>query len=75
VRAPKKEASTARKRKDKRSQLLIYMDPKIIRQLKLVALAKERPAYELAEEAIVDWLKRHKKEIQSAFTDSGGSRD
>jgi hypothetical protein len=51
------------------------MDPKIIRQLKLVALARERPAYELAEEAIVDWLKRHKKEIQSAFTESAGSRD
>jgi hypothetical protein len=69
VRAPKKAASVARKRTDKRSQLLIYMKPDLIRQLKLAALAKGTPAYELAEEAIEEWLKKHKREIRLATTE------
>jgi hypothetical protein len=66
VQAPKKKASKARKRPDKRSQLLIYMNPDLVRQLKLAALAKGRPAYELAEEAIEEWLKSHQREIRQA---------
>jgi hypothetical protein len=66
VRAPKKKASVARKRPDKRSQLLIYMKPDLVRQLKLAALAKGRPAYELAEEAITEWLKRHQRDVAQA---------
>jgi hypothetical protein len=62
VRAPKKKASVARKRPDKRSQLLIYMKPDLVRQLKLAA----RPAYELAEEAIAEWLKRHERDVGRA---------
>ena len=69
VRAPKKAASVARKRPDKRSQLLIYMKPDLIRQLKLAALAKGKPAFVLAEEAIEEWLKKHKREIRLATTE------
>jgi hypothetical protein len=38
---------------------LIYLDPKVIRRLKLASLNDKdgRPAYELAEEAIDQWLK------------------
>ncbi|UPJ55281.1 hypothetical protein IVB24_21665 [Bradyrhizobium sp. 192] len=64
MREPKKKASKARARTDKRSQLLIYMLPSVIRQLKLAALAKGQPAYELAEEAIKEWLKSHQDEIR-----------
>ncbi|WP_271557604.1 hypothetical protein [Bradyrhizobium sp. CCBAU 45394] len=64
VREPKKRASKARARADKRSQLLIYMHPNIIRRLKLAALAMEQPAYELAERAIDEWLKSHQHEIR-----------
>jgi hypothetical protein len=66
VRAPKKKASVARKRPDKRSQLLIYMKPDLVRQLKLAALAKGRPAYELVEEAIAEWLKRNQRDVDRA---------
>ncbi len=48
------------------SQLLIYMNPDLVRQLKLAALAKQRPAYELAEEAIAEWLKRHQRDVAQA---------
>lgn len=64
MREPKKKVSKARVRKDKRSQLLIYMLPSVIRQLKLAALAKGKPSYELAEEAIIEWLKSHQAEIR-----------
>jgi hypothetical protein len=66
VRKPKKAASVARERPDKRSQLLIYMNPDLIRQLKLAALAKGKPAYELAEVAIEEWLKKHQSERRTA---------
>jgi hypothetical protein len=66
VREPKKDASVARKRTDKRSQLLIYMKPDLVRQLKLAALAIRRPSYELAEEAIAEWLKRHQRDVDRA---------
>ncbi|MHC2462433.1 hypothetical protein [Bradyrhizobium embrapense] len=58
MRNPKKNAAPSRKRSDGRRQLLVYLDPKVIRDLKLAALNDEdgRPAYELAEEAIKQWL-------------------
>jgi hypothetical protein len=76
VRAPKKAASVARKRPDERSQLLIYMKPGLIRQLKLAALAKGTPAFVLAEEAVEEWLKKHKREIRlaTAKISRGGSK-
>lgn len=63
MRSPKKNASPSRIRSDGRRQLLIYLDPKVIRQLKRAALIdeRERPAYELAEEAIKQWLRNRVK--------------
>jgi hypothetical protein len=58
---PREEASGARARSDGRRQLLIYMDPEVIRQLKRAALDEDRPAYEVAEEAIREWLRTRKR--------------
>jgi hypothetical protein len=59
VRKPKKNAAPSRKRPDGRRQLLVYLQPDVIRELKQAALSdkEERPAYVLAEEAIRQWLK------------------
>lgn len=58
---PKEEASAARMRGDGRRQLLIYLLPGLIKELKRAALDEDKPAYMLAEEAILDWLKRRKR--------------
>jgi hypothetical protein len=56
----REEASPTRSRSDGRRQILLYMAPEIVRELKRAALDEERPAYELAEEAIREWLRRRK---------------
>jgi hypothetical protein len=61
VRKPKEKVSGARKRADGRRQLLIYLLPDVVISLKRAALDQQRPAYELAEEAIRDWLLRGKR--------------
>jgi hypothetical protein len=58
---PKKEASAARMRDDGRRQFLMYAAPDLIKELKRAALDEDRPAYELAEEAVRDWLKRRNR--------------
>jgi hypothetical protein len=59
---PKTAKSTeAAQRSDGRKALLIYLKPEVTLSLKRAALDAGRPAYELAEEAIKDWLKRLKK--------------
>lgn len=68
VREPKKKAARARKKRtDGRSQILIYMDPSVIGRLKLAALAMGKPAFELAEKAIEEWLKSHQAEIKQGM--------
>jgi hypothetical protein len=57
----REEASAARTRSDGRRQLLIYLDPELIRDLKRAAIDEDRPAYELAEEAIREWLRTRKR--------------
>ena len=57
----KEGASVPRVRDDGRRQLLIYMYPDVIKELKRAALDAGRPAYELAEEAIREWLKHNKR--------------
>jgi hypothetical protein len=49
-----------RSRTDGRKSLLIYLDEDVIKQLKRVALDQDRHAYELAEDAIRQWLADHK---------------
>jgi len=51
----------AHARSDGRRQLLIYMLPDVVKDLKRAALDEDRPAYELAEEAILDWLLKRRK--------------
>jgi hypothetical protein len=58
---PREEASAARTRSDGRRQLLIYLDPELIRDLKRAAIDEDRPGYELAEEAIREWLRTRKR--------------
>jgi hypothetical protein len=63
LRKPKQNAAPSRKRTDGRRQLLIYLKPQVITDLKHAALVDEdrRPAYVLAEEAIDQWLRSRKK--------------
>ncbi|ABE62679.1 hypothetical protein Nham_1865 [Nitrobacter hamburgensis X14] len=61
MRNPREKASSARKRADGRRQMLIYLSREVITELKQAAIDQERPAYELAEEAIRDWLLRDKR--------------
>jgi len=58
-----KTAKTAEvaQRSDGRKALLVYLKPEVTLSLKRAALDAGKPAYELAEEAIKDWLKRQKK--------------
>jgi hypothetical protein len=56
-----KEAPTARKRRDGRRQILLYMLPETVKDLKRAALDEEKPAYLLVEEATIDWLKKRKR--------------
>ena len=58
---PREEASAVRARSDGRRQVLIYMDPEVIKDLKRAALDEDRPAYELAEEVIREWLRTRKR--------------
>jgi hypothetical protein len=53
--------SAARTRNDGRRQVLIYLLPDVAKDLKRAALDLDRPAYELAEEAILEWLKKRKR--------------
>jgi hypothetical protein len=48
----------SRDRKDGRRQVLLYMKPEVAKALKKAALDEERNAYEIAEEAVVEYLKR-----------------
>lgn len=54
------EKSRGRARADGRKPLLVYLDEEVIKQLKKVALDQDRHAYEIAEEAIRQWLSDHK---------------
>lgn len=48
-------------RADGRKSLLVYMEPSLIKELKITALNEDRNVYELVEEATLEWLKRRKK--------------
>ncbi|WGD53222.1 hypothetical protein QA641_04660 [Bradyrhizobium sp. CB1650] len=58
---PKEGTTASRVRDDGRRQLLIYMDPEVIKELKHAALEDDKPAYVVAELAIREWLKRRKR--------------
>jgi hypothetical protein len=56
-----KPDDASNKRSDGRKALLVYLKPEVTLNLKRAALEAGQPAYELAEEAIKEWLKRPKK--------------
>jgi hypothetical protein len=45
---------------NERRQFLTMMSPKIIKAIKLAALDRNEPAWVLMEEAVQEWLDRHK---------------
>lgn len=47
-----------RVRADGRRQLLVYLDPELIKGLKRVALDEDVHVYEIVEEAAREWLER-----------------
>jgi hypothetical protein len=48
--------SVGRVRADGRRSLLVYLRQEVIKKLKIAALDEDRPAYEIAEEAVSEWL-------------------
>jgi hypothetical protein len=51
-----------RSRSDGRKALLVHLHPDVIKRLKVAALDENRPAYELTEEAVSEWLAGRGKE-------------
>ena len=57
----KTESNTVtRMRADGRRSLLVYLDQEVIKQLKRAALDLEKPAYEIVEEAVRNWIAAYK---------------
>ena len=50
------QKTLGRVRADGRKSLLVYLHQEVIKNLKIAALDEDRPAYEIAEEAISEWL-------------------
>jgi hypothetical protein len=48
--------SLGRVRADGRRSLLVYLRKEVIKKLKIAALDEDRPAYEITEEAVSEWL-------------------
>ena len=59
--------STNRTRSDGRKSLLVYLRHDLIRKLKMAALDEERPAYEITEEAVSQWLERRGRRTPEAI--------
>lgn len=55
---PNSKAS-ARPRADGRRSLLVYLDADLIKELKKTALDEDRNTYEIVEDAVREWLRRH----------------
>ena len=50
-----------RVRKDGRRQLLVYLDPALIKTLKKVAVDRDVNVYDIVDEATREWLDRQQK--------------
>ena len=59
----RKQAGTKpiRVRKDGRHQLLVYLDPELIKKLKRFALDEDIHVYEIVEQASREWLEARSK--------------
>jgi hypothetical protein len=58
AKAPQPKRRT--ERADGRKSLLVYINPEVIKELKKTALDEGRPAYEITEEALTEWLASHR---------------
>lgn len=58
---PRKSNESSRERPDGRRQLLVYLAPDVVKDLKKAAVDADRPAYEIVEEAVATWLDAHGK--------------
>jgi hypothetical protein len=59
--AAKSAGKVKRQRKDGRRSFLAYLDPNLIRDLKIAAIDRQTPAYLLVESALRDWLANQPK--------------
>lgn len=50
-----------RVRKDGRRQMLVYLDPALIKTLKKTAVDRDVNLYDIVDEAAREWLLRHNK--------------
>jgi hypothetical protein len=73
VRLPgsEKQPSVARSRDDGRKQLLVYLPPDLIKDLKKAALDEDRNVYDLVEEASREWLARRGETDRQADAETG----
>ncbi len=56
-----KKTSRSGDRADGRKQLLVYMKPALVTELKKAALDRDVAAFEIVEEAVKDWLQRNQR--------------
>jgi hypothetical protein len=63
MKRPEDKQKTARSeaRADGRKQMLVYMAPALVKDLKKAALDREVAAFKIVEEAVTDWLQRHRR--------------
>ena len=50
-------------RRDGRRAFLAYVDPQVIKSLKVAALQRDVPAYEIVEAAIQEWLIKNQNKV------------
>jgi len=55
----------SRNREDGRKQLLVYLPPDLIKDLKKAGVDDDRNVYEIVEEASREWLSRRGKKARS----------
>ncbi|BAQ45813.1 hypothetical protein [Methylobacterium aquaticum] len=55
---PVATGAQARQRTDGRRQLLVYLPPAVIKEVKKAAVDEDTTASSITEEALKDWLKR-----------------
>lgn len=60
ARKQEEQKTPGRARADGRKSLLVYLDESVIKQLKRAALDEDRPAYEITEEAVRQWLAKNR---------------
>jgi hypothetical protein len=56
--SPPRGAHQTRQRADGRRQLLVYLPPAVIKEVKKAAVDDDTTASSIAEEALTDWLMR-----------------